>query len=159
MNKKIIWMIVALMMTATGVMAQVVEDNDDDINEDDEIVVTDQSGNEEIIEFPEAMTYDLDSLLNLYMSQTYLGEADDCNMMDVNPTYTREEYIERLSRMPTVMEMAYNDVVQKFIDRYSGRLRHSISYMLGASKQLIQLQHFMLPTRDLDVIMVLIKHQ
>ncbi|MBR0258760.1 MAG: transglycosylase SLT domain-containing protein [Prevotella sp.] len=133
MNKKIIWMIVALMMTATGVMAQVVEDNDDDINEDDEIVVTDQSGNEEIIEFPEAMTYDLDSLLNLYMSQTYLGEADDCNMMDVNPTYTREEYIERLSRMPTVMEMAYNDVVQKFIDRYSGRLRHSISYMLGAS--------------------------
>ena len=35
MNKKIIWMIVALMMTATGVMAQVVEDNDDDINEDD----------------------------------------------------------------------------------------------------------------------------
>jgi len=132
MNKKIIWMMVALMMTATGAMAQVVED-DDDINEDDEIVVTDQSGNEEVIEFPEAMTYDLDSLLNLYMSQTYLGEADDCNMMDVNPTYTREEYIERLSRMPTIMEMAYNDVVQKFIDRYSGRLRHSISYMLGAS--------------------------
>jgi len=31
------------------------------------------------------------------------------------------------------MEMAYNEVVQKFIDRYSGRLRHSISYMLGAS--------------------------
>jgi membrane-bound lytic murein transglycosylase D len=29
--------------------------------------------------------------------------------------------------------MAHNDVVQKFIDRYSGRLRHSISYMLGAS--------------------------
>jgi membrane-bound lytic murein transglycosylase D len=29
--------------------------------------------------------------------------------------------------------MAYNDVVQKFIDRYSGRLRRSISYMLGAS--------------------------
>ena len=133
MNKKIIWMMVALMMTATGAMAQVVEDDDDDIIDDDEIVVTDQSGNEEVIEFPEAMTYDLDSLLNLYMSQTYLGEADDCNMQDVNPTYTREEYIERLSRMPTVMEMAYNDVVQKFIDRYSGRLRHSISYMLGAS--------------------------
>jgi membrane-bound lytic murein transglycosylase D len=35
--------------------------------------------------------------------------------------------------MPTIMEMNYNDVVQKFIDRYSGRLRHSISYMLGAS--------------------------
>ena len=130
-------MIYALMMASMASMGQVVTEvdaeDDDDIDEADELVVTDQSGNEEIIEFPEAMTYDLDSLLSLYMSQTYLGEADDCNMQDVNPTYTREEYIERLSRMPTVMEMAYNDVVQKFIDRYSGRLRHSISYMLGAS--------------------------
>ena len=130
-------MIYALMIASMASMGQVVTEvdaeDDDDIDEADELVVTDQSGNEEIIEFPEAMTYDLDSLLSLYMSQTYLGEADDCNMQDVNPTYTREEYIERLSRMPTVMEMAYNDVVQKFIDRYSGRLRHSISYMLGAS--------------------------
>ncbi len=101
-------------------------------NDNDEFVVTDQDGNEEVIEFPEAMTYDLDSLLNLYMSKTYL-ESSDCNMRNFNPEYTKEEYIERLSRMPTIMEMAYNDVVQKFIDRYSGRLRHSISYMLGAS--------------------------
>lgn len=28
--------------------------------------------------------------------------------------------------------MPYNDVVQKFIDRYSGKLRRSVSYMLGA---------------------------
>lgn len=42
-------------------------------------------------------------------------------------------YIDRLSRIPSIIEMPYNDVVQKFIDRYSGRLRHSVSYMLGAS--------------------------
>lgn len=29
--------------------------------------------------------------------------------------------------------MPYNEVVQKFIDRYSGKLRRSVSYMLGAS--------------------------
>ncbi len=104
-----------------------------DTNEEDEIVVTDQSGNEEVIEFPEAMTFDLDSLLNLYMAKTYLDTDPDCNMRDINPVYTKEEYIERLSRLPCIMEMVYNDVVQKFIDRYSGRLRHSISYMLGAS--------------------------
>ena len=114
-------------------MAQVEVDVDDEAEDsEDEIVVTDQEGNEEVIEFPEAMTYDLDSLLNLYMSKTYL-ESNDCNMRDTNVVYSREEYIERLSRIPSVMEMAYNDVVQKFIDRYSGRLRHSISYMLGAS--------------------------
>jgi membrane-bound lytic murein transglycosylase D len=31
------------------------------------------------------------------------------------------------------MELAYNDIVQRFIDRYSGRLRYSVSYMLGAA--------------------------
>lgn len=116
-----------------SISAQTVDDDDDEPDEEDEITVLDQCGNEEVIEFPEAMTYDLDSLLNLYMSQTYLDEPQDCNMKDVNPEYSREEYIERLYRMPCVMEMAYNDVVQKFIDRYSGRLRRSISYMLGAS--------------------------
>ncbi len=133
MNKKILLMLIAMMMTATGAWAQVEVVDDEKTDDEDEIIVTDQEGNEEVIEFPEAMTYDLDSLLNLYMAKTYLKDSDDCNMQDVNPTYTREEYIERLSRMPCVMEMAYNDVVQKFIDRYSGRLRHSISYMLGAS--------------------------
>jgi membrane-bound lytic murein transglycosylase D len=54
-------------------------------------------------------------------------------MRDINPVYSKEEYVSRLLRLPNVMEMVYNDVVQKFIDRYSGRLRHSISYMLGAS--------------------------
>ena len=125
-------MMLVLLFTTTNAMAQV-NTEDDETNDEDEITVTDQAGREEVIEFPEAMTYDLDSLLNLYMSQTYLSEDSDCNMRDVNPTYTKEEYINRLSRLPTVMEMVYNEVVQKFIDRYSGRLRHSISYMLGAS--------------------------
>ena len=108
------------------------DDDDDEPDEEDEITVVDQNGDEEVIEFPEAMTYDLDSLLNLYMAKTYLDEQG-CNMKDVNPEYSKEEYVDRLYRMPCVMEMAYNDVVQKFIDRYSGRLRRSISYMLGAS--------------------------
>ena len=100
---------------------------------EDEIAVTDKEGNEEVIEFPEAMTYDLDSLLNLYMSKTYLSGSNDCEMKDVNPVYPKEVYIDRLSRIPSVMELTYNDVVQKFIDRYSGRLRYSVSYMLGAA--------------------------
>ena len=111
-------------------------DAEDDIEValgEDEIAVTDKEGNEEVIEFPEAMTYDLDSLLNLYMSKTYLSGDNDCQMKDVNPVYPKETYIERLSRIPSVMELAYNDIVQKFIDRYSGRLRYSVSYMLGAA--------------------------
>jgi len=112
------------------------DEDEDEVEEaltDDEISVTDDEGNEEIIDFPEAMTYDLDSLMNEYMSKNYLSQDDDCSMKDVNPVFTKEDYIARLKRLPTVMEMPYNDVVQKFIDRYTGRLRYSVSYMLGAS--------------------------
>lgn len=131
MNKKLKWILLILMFASTNMMAQV-NNKEDETDEEDEITVTDDKGREEVIEFPEAMTYDLDSLLNLYMSKTYL-EEDDCNMRDINPVYSKEDYINRLLRLPTVMEMVHNEVVQKFIDRYSGRLRHSISYMLGAS--------------------------
>ena len=129
--KKKIQILLMLLLTATVSWAQV-NVAPDVVGDDDEITVTDEEGRKEVIEFPEAMTYDLDSLLNLYMAKTYLDE-DDCNMRNINPVYQKEDYVERLSRIPSVMEMAYNEVVQKFIDRYSGRLRHSISYMLGAS--------------------------
>lgn len=102
-------------------------------NNNDEITVTDNDGKEEIIDLPEAMGYEVDSLLNLYYSKTYLQPDNDCNYKDENREYPKEVYIERLGRLPNVMEMPYNDIVQKFIDRYTGRLRHSVSYMLGAS--------------------------
>lgn len=102
-------------------------------NEKDEIIVTDNDGKEETIDLPEAMNYEVDSLLNLYYSKTYLQQDEDCNYRDKNRDYPKEVYIERLSRLPNVMEMPYNEIVQKFIDRYTGRLRHSVSYMLGAS--------------------------
>lgn len=127
MNKKTLLFTVALLFAGNS-MAQAQGSNDDN-----EISVTDSKGNQEVIEFPEAMGYELDSLMNLYMAKTYLDEDEDCQMKDINPVFEKEVYIDRLSRIPTIIEMPYNDVVQKFIDRYSGRLRHSVSYMLGAS--------------------------
>lgn len=127
MNKKTLLFTVALLFAGNS-MAQAQGSNDDN-----EISVTDSKGNQEVIEFPEAMGYELDSLMNLYMAKTYLDEDEDCQMKDINPVFEKEVYIDRLSRIPSIIEMPYNDVVQKFIDRYSGRLRHSVSYMLGAS--------------------------
>lgn len=131
MKKKTILMAVALFLASQGIKAQVVEDEGYD--DENEITVTDNQGDEEVIEFPEAMAFELDSLLNHYMSKAYLTEDNDCRMKDVNPVFEKEVYIERLKRIPSVIELPYNEVVQKFIDRYSGRLRHSVSYMLGAS--------------------------
>jgi len=101
--------------------------------EETEIIVTDDQGQQETIDLPEGMTQDVDSLLQLFHNATYLSAADDCNLPDVNPVYSKEEYIERLSALPTEMEMVYNEVVQACIDRYTGRLRRSVSLMLGAS--------------------------
>lgn len=99
----------------------------------DEITVRDtQNGREEVIDLPEGMTLSSDSLLSEWMAKKYLYPDTTCVDPNVNPTFTAEEYQERLRRLPVVMEMPYNDVVQKFIDQYSGRLRRSVSYMLGA---------------------------
>ena len=139
--KKLLLILAAMLFT--GAMQAQVEIDDVDVESEeeeettevraeDEIDFTDKDGNEEVIEFPEAMTYDLDSLLNLYMSKAYLGTPGDCEMKGENPEFPREVYIERLQRIPSAMELAYNDIVQRFIDRYAGRLRYSVSYMLGA---------------------------
>ncbi|MBR7043563.1 MAG: lytic transglycosylase domain-containing protein [Prevotella sp.] len=116
--------------------------DDDDRPKLDEIVVVgeDEDGKKEevVIDMPEALTIEMDSLLGLYHTQTYLLVDSTCNLPDYNPEYPREVYIERLKQLPTVIEMPYNNVVQQFIDRYSGRLRRSVSVMLG-------LQNFYMP--------------
>lgn len=96
------------------------------------ITVTGENGIEEEIDLPASMTQELDSLMNLYNAKLYLKPDADCNMPDENRTYAPEVYKERLAKLPTIIEMPYNSIVQKFIDRYSNELRHSVAYMLGA---------------------------
>ena len=114
--------------------AQIVEEEEEEYESADEIEeVIDEQGSAEDIDFPESMTYNLDSLMNEYMSKTYLEPDNDCQTKDENPTFSKEVYIERLYRMPTVMEMPYNEVVQSCIDRYTGRMRRTVGFLLGAS--------------------------
>lgn len=122
-------MAAALLFSFQGIQAQ----NDNTDEDDDIITVTDKDGNEEDIEVPIGLEDNLDSLLHLYNAQTYLMADTSCNYRDVNPVFEKEVYIDRLKRLPTLIEMPYNEVVQKFIDRYSGKLRRSVSFMLGAS--------------------------
>ncbi len=132
MKQTLVLISAAIIGFSTPVLAQ----SDDN---ETEITVTNAEGKKEIIDLPEAMTSEYDSLLSVYNSRTYLKINTDCNMPDVNPVYSKEVYKERLARIPSVIELPYNDVVQKFIDRYSGRLRRSVSIMLGA-------QNFYMPT-------------
>ena len=101
--------------------------------QNDITVHDDQTGKDEEIGIPEAMTLDIDTLLRQWNASQYLEADTNCNMQDVNPVFSDSIYVDRLSRIPTIMEMPYNNIVRKFIDQYTGRLRHSVSYMLGAT--------------------------
>ena len=90
------------------------------------------SGSTERIDLPESMTLDTDSLLKEWNAKKYLYPDTTCENPDYNPTFEPEVYKERLQRIPAVVELPYNAIVQEFIDQYSGRLRRSVSYMLGA---------------------------
>lgn len=122
-------LIIAMYASISPVCGQVayVEENER------KVVAKDENGEDEQIEMPEAMLQNIDSLLNQYHAKMYLQPDADCNMQDINPYFEPEVYKQRLSRLPTIMELPYNDIVQKFIDKYTTQLRGSVSMMLGAS--------------------------
>ena len=104
------------------------------INDDYEIVFTDEEGQQEVIDLPEALWMEsIDSLLDLFHSQKYLTLDDECEASEENPYYSDEVIAERLSRMPTRIEMPFNGIVRQFIDRYTSRMRRSVSAWLGSS--------------------------
>ena len=88
-------------------------------------VVIRENGTErkESIDLPKSMTYPLDSLLNDWKAKNYIDLGKDCSTDEINPLFSDSVYIDRLSRIPAIMEMPYNDIIRKFIDMYAGRLR------------------------------------
>ena len=97
-------------------------------------VIIKENGTErqESIDLPKSMTYPLDSLLNDWKAKNYIDLGKDCSTAEVNPLFSDSVYIDRLSRIPAIMEMPYNEIVRKFIDMYAGRLRNQVSFMLSA---------------------------
>ena len=93
------------------------------------VVVTDEQGNHEEIGVPASFTFDVDKRLEMYHAKTLLRE--ECNLPNYDPETSTETIIDRLQRMPTVMEMTYNEPVRKFIDRYTKRGRRQVSALLG----------------------------
>lgn len=123
MMKKIILGSAIGLFTVLAVQAQ--ESIDVTIHEDG-------AERQETIDLPKSMTYPIDSLLNDWKAKTYIDLAKDCNTSQDNPFFSDSVYIDRLSRMPTVIEMPYNEIVRKFIDMYATRLRTQVSFMLSA---------------------------
>lgn len=87
------------------------------------------------IVLPEGMQVaTMDSLLSDWKTKNFVFiDETDCHPSATNPTYDDQTYIDRLSRIPSLIEMPYNAVVRQYIDLYTTKLRRSVSYMLGVS--------------------------
>ncbi len=83
--------------------------------------------------FPEDMERNYDELLSKWAKD--LKYSENCSILsDDNVTFSDSVYIKRLYSLPTKMELAYNQPVKNFIERYAGRMRRQVSYMLGEGK-------------------------
>ncbi|MCD8293132.1 MAG: transglycosylase SLT domain-containing protein [Prevotellaceae bacterium] len=87
---------------------------------------------QEPVEPTQGMTYKVDSLLADWYARKYLSVGTGCATEAVDAAADDSVYMERLARIPSVIEMPYNEVVRQYIDAFTGRLSKLVSYMLGA---------------------------
>ena len=81
---------------------------------------------------PESFEIDTHKMMqNWYLTNYAVLDRNADRRANV-PT-TDREYINRLQRMPTVMEMPYNKIVRAFIDMYVERKKSLVESMLGMS--------------------------
>ena len=93
---------------------------------------------DEAIVLPPTLISNADALLSNWLTTSYLKLDNNCIQQSENPYFSDSVYIERLSKLPTVMEMPYNQIVRSYINLYAQRLRERVSYMMG-------LGHFYFP--------------
>ena len=108
-----------------GVVSDSLSETSDGESQDTSIIL----GEEPILHIFDSSIEDM-----FFLWQNRMMQTSDCNEKDVNPTkIDKEVYIDRLSKLPNVMEMVYNETVRSYIEMYSKR-RKQISYMLGLSQ-------------------------
>lgn len=96
------------------------------------ITVKNDLGENEEIELPQGMLSTTDSLYLDWISKNYITPIN-CESGISNPNISDSVYIDRLQRIPAVIEMPYNEIIRKFIDQYTGRLHETVAFMLSAN--------------------------
>ena len=115
------------------------------------ICVQAQTEKENLLEFPETMQSDMDSLYLDWQSKNFLQLDENCRMLPEGPVVSDSVYIDRLSRIPSIIEMPFNDIVKKYIEAYTGRLRNKVSFMLAAANFYMPMFEEALDTYDLPM--------
>ena len=87
---------------------------------------------DESIIFPESFEQDTQKLLEGWFLKNYTA-TDQKYATEEDVDVSDAEIERRLSALPTVIEMPYNQVVRKYIDRYTRQGRKQVAAMLGLS--------------------------
>lgn len=80
---------------------------------------------------PESLDANIDSLLRTWHVQYFSKKDDYCHDDNENVYFPDSVYMDRLSRLPSVIALPYNNVVRNCIDLYAERKRNLVRYMLG----------------------------
>lgn len=117
MNKKFIIFCISSLITCSS-MAQ------------DVTTVVEDSSRTEVVDMPEGLIVTEEELLNDYINKNNLTNGSgEVRVL----SYDDSIIVNRLSRIPTTIEMPFNDVTQRFIEMYSNKMRGSVAVMLGSS--------------------------
>ena len=110
-----------------------------------------QTEKEDLTDFPETMQSDMDSLFWDWQSKNFIYMDENCRMLPEGPKVSDSVYIDRLSRIPSIIEMPFNEVVKRYIEAYTGRLRNKVSFMLAAANFYMPIFEEALDTYDLPM--------
>lgn len=118
MNRKILAFFVAI-LPLSAAMA-------DDVQQTDSVCLTVSQDTAALL--PPDFDEDLDEIVHNWYLQN--AQMSDCSKDTGLILASDEEYIERLQKLPYVMEMPFNNIVKKFIEHYLQRPA-KVEYMLG----------------------------
>jgi len=85
------------------------------------------------IGLPEGFDSSLDSMLQEWHIKTFTPIDQNCPSDSINPEFSDEVIMKRLSELPTVIPMPYNRTIRQFIDMYDVKKRKQVAVMLGIS--------------------------
>lgn len=96
------------------------------------ILTLKQSITDNSIIYPESFETDTHKMMQNWYLQNYMVLNTNYSKVPVIDA-SDEVYIKRLSQMPTVIEMPYNQIVRSYINMYTQRRRELVESMLGMS--------------------------
>ena len=95
------------------------------------LLVENDSNLMEPVDMPEGMIVSEEDLMNDYSNKAGLSVGQAAAVRTLS--YDDSLIVNRLSRIPTTIEMPLNNVTRKFIDTYSSRMKNAVSVMLGSA--------------------------